>query len=56
MIYLKVGWEEALQRGWPGHYRNCKKQACSCLPVPSVKQRIKELNKLIIKGEAIVQD
>lgn len=54
VIYLKVGWEEALTQGWEGH--RCRKEGNACCGGMTVKQRIKELNKLIVKGEAIVED
>ena len=52
IIKLKLGWEEAMMTLLKPHSRTCK---CGCIQASKTfKARVKELTKMIAKGEAVI--
>jgi hypothetical protein len=58
MINLDINWEEHIRKAYDKirHGKYCKTHGtCPCLQM-TVNQRVKEINKLIANGEALIKD
>ena len=55
MIKLKLGWDNILLKN-KCNCKECREQKHIPCGKYSAKQNIKEINKLIISGEAIIED
>lgn len=56
IMFLKMGWQEALRQAFKDHQPCARDPGACCCRYMTAAKRIKEIDKLIINGEAIIKE